>query len=136
MAEQKAHRGRIWTMMGNEQLLCGMWDYFTLEREGARKILADAAWEQQEGIQGQCQQESPFREVLEQVKRSADADSGPQMMRRGYFAMKNVSWGDIKEEYRKEGKSCEWTFKENEKGRKEQDDCVVRLLGGRAASMQ
>ena len=46
----------------------------------------------QEGIQGQWQRESPLKEVLEQVKISADADCGPQMMRRGYFARKNGSW--------------------------------------------
>ena len=105
----KAHRGRTRKVMGNEQFLRGMW-YFALERAGARTIPADAAREDQEGIQGQRQQESPFRDVLEQVKRSADADCGPQMMRRGYLAMKNGSWEDFKEEYRKGGKSCEWTF--------------------------
>ena len=36
--------------------------------------------------------------------------SGPQMMRRGHFAMKNGSWEDFKERYRKEGTSSEWTF--------------------------
>ena len=108
--EKKAHRGRIWTVMGNEQLLHGMWEYFTLERPDARKILADASREKQEGIQGQLQQESTFKKVLEQVKRGADADCGPQMMRRGYLAMKNASREDLKEGYRKKGKSCQWTF--------------------------
>ena len=37
---------------------------------------------------------TPFKEVLEQVKRSADADCGPQMMRRGY--LKNGGWEDFK----------------------------------------
>ena len=96
--------------MGNEQFIRGMWEYFTLERAGARTIVADAAREKREGIQGQWQQEYPFREVLQQVKRSADADSGHHMMRRGYLAMKSGSWEDFQEEYRKEGKSCEWTF--------------------------
>ena len=68
VVEKKAHRGRIWKVMGNEQLIRGMWEYFTLERAEVRKILADASREKQEGIQGQRQQESPFREVLEQVK--------------------------------------------------------------------
>ena len=110
VVEKKAHRARRWKVMGNEQFLRGMREYFTLERAGARKIIADAAREKQEGIHGQWQQESPFTEVLEQVKRSADVDSGSQMMRRGYLAMKNGSWEDCKEGYRKEGKSCEWTF--------------------------
>ena len=48
---------------------------YILKKEGwAKKILADAAQEKQGGILGKWQQESPFREVLEQVKRSADTD--------------------------------------------------------------
>ena len=35
---------------------------------GQKKVLADAAQEKQEGIQGRWQQESPFKEVLEHVK--------------------------------------------------------------------
>ena len=85
-------------------------EYFTLERAGARTTPADAARERQEGIQGQWQQESPFREVLKQVKRSADVDCGPQTMRPANIAMKSGRWEDFKEEYRREGKSCEWTF--------------------------
>ena len=108
--EKKAHRGTIWKVMGNEQLIRGMWEYFTLERTEVRKILAEASREKQEGIQGQWQQETAFREVLEQVKKSADADCGPEMMRRGYLAMKNGRWEDFKERYRKEGKSSEWTL--------------------------
>ena len=92
VVEKKAHRGRIWKVMGTEQFLRGMWWYFTLERVGARKILADAAEEKQEGIQGQLQQESPFKEVLEQVRRSADTDCGPHRMRRAYIAMKHGNW--------------------------------------------
>ena len=50
IVEKKAHRGRIWNVIGNEQFRRGMWEYFTLKRAEARKILANAA---QEGIQGQ-----------------------------------------------------------------------------------
>ena len=67
-----------------------MWEYFTLKRAGARKILEDASREKQEGIQGQWQQESPFREILEHVIRNADM---------GYFP------NDAEEE-----KSSEWTL--------------------------
>ena len=87
-----------------------MWEYLTLERAEARKILADASREIQEGIQDQWQQESPFREFLEQVKRSEAADCAPRVMRRGYLAMKNGCWEAFQERYRKEGKSSEWTF--------------------------
>ena len=53
------------TERGSEQFLR---EYFTLKRAGARKILADAR-EKQEGMQGQWQQEPPFKEVLEQIKK-------------------------------------------------------------------
>ena len=81
-----------------------------MKRAGARTILADAAREKQEGQQGQWQQEPPFKEVLEQIQRSADTDCGPQTMRRGFLAMKHCNWEIFLEEYRKEGKLCEWTF--------------------------
>ena len=55
----------------------------------SRKILEDAGREKQEGRQSQWQQEPTFKEVLEQVKRSADTDCGPQTMRRAYIAMKH-----------------------------------------------
>ena len=51
-----------------------------------------------------------FREVLEQAKKSVDSDCGPQMMRRGYLAMKNGSWEEFKERYRKEEQSPQWTL--------------------------
>ena len=72
VVEKKAHRGRIWNVMGNEQFISGMWEYFTLERAEENMILEDASREKQEGIQGQWQQESPFREILEQARRNED----------------------------------------------------------------
>ena len=50
-------------MFGSEQFLIPARnvEYFTLQRAGARKILADAAQEKQEVKQGQWQQESPFQ---------------------------------------------------------------------------
>ena len=42
-------------------------------QKGRREqILEDASREKQEGIQGQWQQESPFREILEQARRNED----------------------------------------------------------------
>ena len=72
--EKKAHRGRIWKVKGNERFLRGMWENFTLERAAAREILADAFREKQEGIQGQWQQESPFREVWNKSREVRDAE--------------------------------------------------------------
>ena len=47
----------------------------------AKKILEYAARERQEGIQGHWQQESPSREVLEQVRGNVDMECSAQMMR-------------------------------------------------------
>ena len=77
------------------------------EGQWARKILADAAQEKQEGTRGQWQQESPFKEVLGHVKRNADEDCNPQMMRRACDAKKSGNWESFKG---KEVKLCEWTF--------------------------
>ena len=68
-----------------------MWEYFTSASAEARKILADASREKQEGIQGQWQQESPCREVLEQFKKKCGCRLWSQMLRRVYFAMKTGS---------------------------------------------
>ena len=54
---------------GHDQFTRGRWEYFTLERAEAKRIRDDAAREKQEGIQGQWQQESPFREILDQARR-------------------------------------------------------------------
>ena len=85
-------------------------EYFTLRRACARKIFADAAQENQEGIHGQWHKESPLKEVLEQVKRSADTDCGAQTVRRAYSAVTLGNKESFKEECRKEGKLLEWTF--------------------------
>ena len=57
-----------------------------------------------------CNRSSLSERFLEQVKKSADADCGPQTVRRGYLAMKNGCWEDLKKRSRKEGKSSEWTL--------------------------
>ena len=83
---------------------------FDPQRVEGKKILEDASREKQEGVQGQWQQESLFREVPEQVRGNADTHCGNQTMRRAYIAMKHGKWESFKEEYRKEKKLCEWTF--------------------------
>ena len=72
--EKRAHRGRIWKMMGKEQFIHGMLVYFTLEKARVGKIVDDASRERQEGLQGQWQHEFLAGEILEQVTRNADAD--------------------------------------------------------------
>ena len=86
-----------------------MWEYFTLKRAETKRIRDDAARERQEGIQGQRQQESPFREILEHVRRNEDMGCSSEVMRKGYFALRVRRWEDFKEECRVTGKSSERT---------------------------
>ena len=89
---KRAHRGRLWRMLGKDQYRQGMWEYFSLERLRAKKLMKDAEKEKQEGIQGQWQQESPAKEFLDRVKSSVDTDCTPRMMRFGYYALKDGDW--------------------------------------------
>ena len=79
----------------------GMWEYSAIKSAWARKESADAAEEKQEGIPGRWLQESPFKEVLEQVKRNAATDCNAQIMRRAYNVGKSCNWESFKEEFRK-----------------------------------
>ena len=124
VVERKAHRRRLSKIVGSEQFLRGMWEYFTLRRARTRKILADATQEEQEGTQDQWQQESPFKEVLEQVIRNADTDCNAQTMRSAYNAKKSGNWESFKEEFRKEEKLCEYTFE------RVQEACERVAMGG------
>ena len=66
--ERKSHRGRIGKVMGNEQFLRGMWEYFTLERAEARKILADASRRKQDTARKGSRPSEP-REVAKLTRR-------------------------------------------------------------------
>ena len=56
--ENKAHRGRLWNMMGKEHYIREMWECYCQERLRVfKKIREDAEKERQAGIQGQWQHE-------------------------------------------------------------------------------
>ena len=95
VVEKKACTGRMWTMMGKEPYLRGMWEHFSCERSKAKKFRQLADEEKQAGIQGQWQQESPAREYLEQVKCCHDTDCNESMMKKGFTALKNGTWDRI-----------------------------------------
>ena len=78
MVEQKAHRGKLWKMLGKDLFIEKMWEYFCSERVKSKKFLEDAEKEEQEGIQGQWQQESHAEEVLDQLRRCADTGCTPK----------------------------------------------------------
>ena len=89
VVEKKAHRGRLWKMLGKDQFTQGMWECVSLERAKAKKFLKDDEKEKQEGEKGQWQQESLAKEFLDQVKSCADTHCNPRMMRFGYCALKD-----------------------------------------------
>ena len=60
--------------MSNSNVECGSISLSKMAE--AKKILEGVAQERQEGTQGQWEQESPFREVLEQVRGNADMGCG------------------------------------------------------------
>ena len=97
--------------MGNGRFMGGMWESFSLKRAVAKKILEDAAREGQEGIQGQWQQESAYRDVLEQVRGNVDMGCGAHMMRKSCVAIRGWQLGKSSEkDAEKKGKSSEWTW--------------------------
>ena len=67
-AGQKAHRGRLWTMMRKERFVREMWEYFCQERDGVKRFRDQAEEERQAGLRGQWQPASLAREYLEQIK--------------------------------------------------------------------
>ena len=90
--------------MGKEPCLRGVWEHFSFERSKAKKCRQLAGEEKQAGIQGQRQQESPAEEYLEQVKCCHDTDCNEPMMKKGFTALKNGTWKEYKETFRKNEK--------------------------------
>ena len=56
-------------MMGKDQDVRGVWEYFCRERGRVKRFREEAQEEKQAGIRGQLQLESPAKEYLEQVKK-------------------------------------------------------------------
>ena len=97
-------------MLGKEPYVCGMWEYFVQERSTVKRFRELADEEKQARIQGQWQQESPAKEYLEQVKCCHDTDCIEPMMKNGFTALKNGTWEQIKETFRKRMKASEWAL--------------------------
>ena len=110
VVEKKAHRGRLRRMLGKDQYIQGMWEFFSLERVKAKKFMKNAKEEKQEGMQGQWQRESPAKEYLEQVKSCAETDCTPKMMKYWYFALKGGDWKEYKSIFMVETRATEWAF--------------------------
>ena len=106
--ERKAHRGRLWKMMGKEQCIREMWEYFCRERLTVKKFREYAEKERQAGMQGQRQHESPAREYLEQVKCCNDAGCTHRLLKQAFLALKGGTGNNTKSTFRKEVKVSEW----------------------------
>ena len=92
--EKKAHRRRLWSMLGKDQYIREIWEYHSCVRSKAKKFREDAEKEKLEGIQGQWQRESPAMAYLEQVKCCKDIDCTPRMMKQAFLALKGEGTGE------------------------------------------
>ena len=108
--EKKAHRGRLWRMLGKDQYIREMWEYYCHERSRVKQLREDAEKERQAGVQGQWQHESPAREYMEQVKCCSDFVCTPSMMKQAFFVLKGGDWEEYKSIFRTEVKATEWAF--------------------------
>ena len=63
-AEQKAHRGRHWKMMGKEPYVRGILKYFLQERGRVNRFQERAQEEKRAGLPGQWQLESKAKTKL------------------------------------------------------------------------
>ena len=105
--EKEAHRGRLWRMLGKDQYIREMWEYYCSERSRVKKVREDAEKGRQAGIQGPWQHESPARESLEQVRCCNDTDCTPRMMKQAFLALKGGDWEEYKSIFRTEVKATE-----------------------------
>ena len=111
LVEKKAYRGRMWKMMGKEPHLRGMWEYFLQERSRVKRFRELADEEEQAVIQGQWQQASPAKEnAWSKWNCCHDTDCNESMMKKGFTALKNGTWEEYKETFRKKMKASEWAF--------------------------
>ena len=77
-------------MLGKDQYIREMWEYYCRERSRVKKLRTDAENERQTGMQGQWQHESPAGKYLEQVQCCIDTDCTPRVMKQAFFALKGT----------------------------------------------
>ena len=87
-----------------------MWQYFALERTQVKTFLEDAKKERLEGIKWSWKQESPAKEILEQVKRAAGLECTAKMMKWTFYALKEGMWEEFTEQFKAEINASEWTL--------------------------
>ena len=72
--------------------------------------------EKQASIQGQWQQESPAKEYLEQVTCCHDTDCNESMMKMGFIALKNGTWEEYEETFKKKDESLRMCLRQDTRG--------------------
>ena len=95
---------------GERTIYAGDVGVFSPRRSRVKRFRELDEEEKQAGIQGQWQQESPAREYLEQVKCCHDTDCNEPTMKTGFTALKNGTWEEFKDTFRKKIKASEWAF--------------------------
>ena len=65
---------------------------------------------------GRWQQESLAKEYLKQVKCCHDTDCNEPMMKKGFTALKNGTWEEFKETFKKKMKASEWGLRQDKRG--------------------
>ena len=134
MFEKKVHRGRLWKIFGSEQFLRGMWECFTLKRAEGKK---DSS--------GRCSRKTTgkprsvatgaflqIRSGTSQKKcgyRLRSPDDAPCLHRNESLAI----WKNFKEECRKGGVLCEWTFARLQESH---EKVAVDYIGGMSTAQE
>ena len=95
----------LWKAFGMEQFMRGMWEHPTVTRAWAKAVLAFAEKEKLKGIQGKWQEQSSFKEVLDQIKKRSDMSCTAYLMRSGVSRGKNMQLGRVSK-----GEISEWVF--------------------------
>ena len=105
--EHKTFHVKLSVALGMQQYLRRMWELFTDKKSMGQSSLVGCGKERQEGIQGNWQKESPFKQYLELVKRGSDLSCDGGSMCRAYNAGRS-GWESHKEEFQKDGGLSVW----------------------------
>ena len=95
MESSRIEEGTSWKNLGfhgasNSHVECGR-----MSLSKGKMIRDDAAQEKQERTRGQWEQESPFKEILEQSRRNEDVGCNSELMRKGFYHNKGQQMGKI-----------------------------------------
>ena len=109
--ERKAHRGRLWKISRSEQFLRGMWRSISLQGSMGKEDMSGCrSRKTRRNTRSVATRVSLIKKFSSKSKEMRIQTATPQIMRRACNAKKSGNWERFKEEFRNEGKLCEWTF--------------------------